>query len=286
MIQTTNFYGTEVTRLILGDNPFTGHSYIPDVHSGNEMMDYYTAGAIVRALFEAEENGVNTLMALADPFMLRVIRQYRNEGGKMHIMFQTYPPIELETSIWQMMACDPIAIYHQGGTLDLLCEEEKIDELIKRLELIRATGVKAGLGTHVPETVLRAEREGWGMDFYMTCLYNARRTQRGEKSGFITGKPKQLVFYPEDPPYMYEVIRAVEKPCIAFKIFAGGQIFLKKSPEELPGAIEEAFADAYRNIKPIDMICIGVFQKYTNQIKDDCEIVKRVLRDQFFVHIA
>ena len=69
MIPTTNFYDTEISRLILGDNPFTGNSYIPHVHDRNEMLDYYTANTVVDALFEAEENGINTFMALADPFI-------------------------------------------------------------------------------------------------------------------------------------------------------------------------------------------------------------------------
>ena len=102
-IPSVDFYGTQITRLILGDNPFTGHSYIEDIHSGEEMKNYYTAEKCVRALFEAEENGINAYMALADPFILRVIRQYRNEGGKMHIMFQSYPVIDLEVNIRQIM---------------------------------------------------------------------------------------------------------------------------------------------------------------------------------------
>ena len=277
MLPTVDFYGTKVSRLILGDNPFNGHSYIPDEHDGNEMMDYYTAETAIRTLFEAEEHGINTYLALADPFILRVIRQYRNEGGKMHIIFQSYPPIELEVNIRQMMACDPIAIYHQGGTLDYMYEEGQYDELRKRLDMIRASGAKAGLGSHVPETLLKAESEGWGMDFYMACLYNARRTQRGEQSGFITGKPKQLVFYPEDPPYMYEAIRALNKPCVAFKLFAGGQMFSGKRADEIDGVVENVFADVYGHIKQTDLACIGVFQKYSNQLKADVDAAKRVL---------
>ena len=277
MLLTTDFYGTRVTRLILGDNPFCGHSYIPDEHDGNEMMDYYTADNVIQALFEAEENGINTYLALADPFILRVLRQYRNEGGKLKVIFQSYPPVDLEVNVSQMMACDPVAIYHQGGTLDYLCEEEKTDEINKRLDIIRASGVKTGMGTHVPETLLRAERENWGADFYITCLYNARRTQRGQQSGFITGKPKQLVFYPGDPPFMYEALRSIKKTCIAIKIFAGGQIFSGKKPDEIPAITESVFTDVYRHIKPCDIACMGVFQKYTNQIRPNTEIAARVL---------
>jgi len=279
MMKTVDFYGAQVSRLILGDNPFCGHSYIAQEHSGGEMMDFYTAQTVVRTLFEAESHGINTYLALADPFIIRVLRQYRNEGGKMNIIFQSYPPVDLEVNVHQMMECKPIGIYHQGGTLDYMCEEEKMDELFRRLELIKASGVRAGLGTHVPETVLRAERENWGMDFYLTCLYNARRTQRGQQSGFITGKPKELVFYPEDPPYMYEAIRQVDKPCVAFKVFAGGQVFSGKKPEEIPGIARKVFEQVYANIKPCDVACIGVFQKFWDQLKEDADIAKQVLNE-------
>ena len=277
MIPIVDFFGTQITRLILGDNPFNGHSYIEQIHTGQEMMDYYTADKCVRALFEAEDNGINAYVALASPFILRVLRQYRNEGGKMKIIFQSYPATPLEININEMTACDPIAIYHQGGTFDLLMEENKIDEAKKRLKMIRSSGAAAGFGTHEPETVLKAEEEGWDVDFYMTCLYNARRDKRGEQSGFITGKPKELVFYPEDPPFMFDAIKKVKKPCIAFKIFAGGQIFCDKTEEEVSAAAESAIRDTFLNIKPCDIACIGVYQKNKNQLKENADFAKKIL---------
>ena len=278
MIKTVDFYGTLISRLIIGDNPFNGHSYIESKHTGSEMMDYYTAEKCVEALFEAESNDINTYMPLADPFSIRVMRQYRNQGGKMHVIFQSYPPIPLDINIRQMMECKPIAIYHQGGSFDLLAEEDNTEEIYRRLEMIKASGVKAGLGTHVPEVVLRAEKENWGMDFYATCLYNARRQQRGQQSGFITGKAKDdLVFYPEDPPLMFEAVKSVNKPCIAFKAFAGGQVFAEKTDEEIPGIIERVFTEVYLSIKHSDVVCMGVFQKYKNQIKENCNIAMLVM---------
>jgi hypothetical protein len=242
------------------------------------MIDYYTADNCIKTLFEAEENGIDTYIALGDPFVLRVIRQYRNEGGKMKIIFQTYPAVDLEINLRMMEKCNPIAIYHQGGTADYMCEMGQIDLLRNRMKLIKDIGVPVGLGTHVPETVIRAEEENWGVDFYMTCLYNARRTQRGEQSGFITGKPKYLVFYPEDRFLMFNVIKQVQKPCIAFKIFAGGQAFNGKTLEEIPAVVEAAFRETYANIKPNDLACIGVFQKYKNQLKENIDITKAILK--------
>jgi len=277
MIKTCDFFGNQVTRLALGDNPFCGHSYIHEIHSGGEMMDFYTAQTVLETLFEAEECGINTYVALADPFILRILRQYRNEGGKMNIIFQSYPPIDLKVNVHQMMACNPIGIYHQGGTFDLLVEESNFDLLHSRLDIIRESGVKVGFGTHVPDVILQAEKENWGVDFYLGCLYNARRTQRGQQSGFITGKPKELVFYPGDPPFMYEVVRNVSKPCIVFKLFAGGQAFIGKTQDEIPGVVESIFRETYDNIKPNDFAFMGIFQKYKNQLRENTDIAKRVL---------
>lgn len=277
MIPEVHFFGTSVTRLTLGDNPFNGHSYIHAVHNGEEMMDFYQADKCVRTLFEAQDLGINTYIALADPFVLRVIRQYHNEGGTMKIIFQSYPAIDLAVNLPMMMKCDPIAIYHQGGTADYLVESGQVGQLRDRIKLIRDTGVPAGLGTHEPGTVLRAEDEDWGADFYMTCLYNARKTQRGQQSGFITGKPKELVFYPDDRFLMFDVIRQVKKPCIAFKLFAGGQIFIGKTPEQIPDTVEVVFRETFANIKPVDLTCIGVFQKFKDELRENADLVKKVL---------
>ena len=277
MLPTVDFFGTPVTRLFLGDNPFIGNSYVPDTYGREEMYDYYTAGNVLKALYTAEENGINTYMALANPFLVRMIRQYKKEGGKMNVMFQSYPPMDLEANINMMMECNPVAIYHQGSTLEEFLEAGDMDFVMKRLELIRSAGVKTGIGTHVPEIVLQAERENWGLDFYMTCVYNYRNQRKGQKSSFFSNLPKYIVFYPEDPPKMYKVIRQVQKPCVAFKIFAGGQVFNNKTPEEVPAVLESVYKEVYDNIKPTDVACIGVYQKYKDQLKENADTVRKVL---------
>ncbi len=277
MLPMVSFFGTSVTRLTLGDNPFHGHSYIQQVHSGEEMKTFYTIDTCVRALFVAQEQGINTYIALAEPKTLEIIRQYRQAGGSMNILFQSYPPADLAANVREMLEYHPIGIYHQGGSLDYMVETGQVEQLRERLKLIKATGLATGLGTHEPGTVLRAEEEDWGADFYMTCLYNARRTQRGQQSGFITGKPKELVFYPEDRFLMFEVIRKVAKPCIAFKVFAGGQIFCGKKPEETAAIAEAAIRETYGSIKPGDLACIGVYQKLKDQLREDIGIARKVL---------
>jgi hypothetical protein len=276
MLPRVDFFGTPVTRLIIGDNSMEGLSYIPKTHLSSELVDYWTADRCVKALFEAESCGMNTYMAVADPFLLRVIRQYKNEGGKMHIMFQTYPPIDLDVSIVQMRKLGPVAVYHQGTTADIWLEEGKEEFLKERIKRLRGMGIPTGLATHVPEILRRAEEENWGLDFYMVCLQNSRKYEK-EESTFLTGKEKTIVFRLEDRWDMFPVIRQVQKPCIVFKIFAGGQLFYDHGEEDIPGMVEKSMREVYGNIKPNDIVLIGAFQKYKNQIREDAEICRRVL---------
>jgi len=281
MIPTAEFLGSQITRVILGDNPFIGNSYIPDKYPRQEMYDFYTAEKVLEALFMAEECGINTYMCIASPFLTRMYQQYKKEGGKMNIMFQTFPPMDLQANIYQMMECEPLAIYHQGSTLEEFLEEGKKEYLLERIEMIRSTGVYTGLATHVPEIVLEAERENWGIDFYMTCVYNYRNQRKGQPSSFFAkhDTPKYIVFYPEDPPKMYKVIKEINKPCIAFKIFAGGQVFNNKTEDEISGVLETVYKEVYDNIKPNDIVCIGVYQKFSNQLKENTDAAIKVLNN-------
>ncbi len=279
MLPVINFFGTPVTRLILGDNPFSGHSYIPDKATSSDMIDYYTANQIIKTLFDAEEAGYNTMLPLADPFIMRVLRQYRNEGGKMHFIFQPYPAIDLAINLRQMLELEPIAIYHQGTTTDGLLEAGEFDTLMSNLKLIKKTGLPAGLGTHVPETVLRSEQEGWGADFYMTCLHNSRK-RGAEPSGFLTGKEKTIRFFQEDRPLMFDVIGQVDKPCLAFKIFAGGQIFLGQEDEAVSRLAKEALSETFKLIKPSDAAVVGVFQRDKNELSENARLAQEVLDAQ------
>jgi len=276
MIPSVDFFGHQVSRLFLGDNPINGHSYIPEIHTGEEMMDYFTAQRVVECLFEAEKLGYTACLPLANGFMQRVIRQYRNEGGTIQMIFQPFPAISVPVNARQMKACEPIAVYHQGTTTDGLCEAGQVDVLLENIEALRAVGVPVGLGTHVPETVLRSEEEGWPVDFYMTCLHNSRK-RGGEASSFITGKTKHLKFFMEDRAEMFRVIQQVPKPCVAFKVLAGGQMLYDKTPEEVPGVVEEAFRETFANIKPTDLATIGFFQRDKDQLRENAEIAARVL---------
>ena len=277
-MKTVDFFGTQVSKLILGDNPVHGHSYIEDTTSGAQMMDYYSPENYLKLLRHAEELGINTFLGLANDYTFRVWRQYKNEGGKMNLMFQSYPAMDLGANIIYMTSYSPIAIYHQGGSFDYMVESGNEEQAKERIRMIKEqSNLPTGLCSHDPQTILRAEEEDWGADFYMTCLYNARKQQRGQQSGFITGKSKSLKFFPGDKYEMFPVIKKVQKPCLVYKIFAGGQVFFGKDVSEYDEIIEREFRDAYENMKPQDIAVIGVYQEKRDELAQNVRIANKVL---------
>ena len=274
-MNTVEFFGNKVSKLIIGDNPINGHSYIEDKISGKEMKEYYTSERIKEALFQMEANGYNTMLPLADPFIIRILQEYQREGGKMQFIFQPYMPMDQDVSMRDMMTLNTIGVYHQGTTTDYLYETGRCDEILAMIERYHKMGIPVGLGTHRPDVIEKSEREGWNVDFYLACMQNARRKREGEPSGFLTGKTKaHLVFYPEDRPVMLETLKKVTKPVIAFKIFAGGQIFVGKSEDEKREVIKGVYDEVFTALKPNDLAAIGVFQRDNDQIKENAELYR------------
>ena len=274
-MRKTNFFGHEIKRLIVGDNPFGGHSYIEDVIPGSEMRDYcYNSKKIYDLYFELEEAGFDCLLPLADPFYVQMLKEYKRDGGKMKLIFQSYSAMLDAPMIRQLVDLDPAALYISGTKTDVLHEADDIQGIKDVIQLAKDILQKPiGLGTHRPKVVIQSEEEDWGADFYMCSLHNLRRGREGEPSGFITGKTKSGVpFYEADRSVMLDVIANTKKTCIAYKIFAGGHKLLSKDENEVRAAVKDCYKEVYSKIKPNDLAVIGVFPKYKDQITEDMQI--------------
>ena len=273
-----DFFGNKVSKLIIGDNPFNGHSYITAFIPGKEMRDYYTEDKILEEIHKMEALGINTMLPLADPYMIRILEHYRKDGGKMNFIFQTYAPMmtsleSAEISIRQMLEVDPIGIYLSGTYTDVRYETGRCDEIKAMLNKLKESGVPTGFGSHHPELISLCDKEAWGADFYMACMYNLRRQREGQESGFITGKSKgDIVIVPGDRALMLDALKSVEKPIIAFKIFAGGQMLVEQEESERRKRIKETYDTIFNALKPNDIAVMGVFQKHHDQLTENVSV--------------
>ena len=244
------------------------------------MLDYHSELKILEAMHKMEELGINTMLPLADPYIIRILQRYRREGGKMNFIFQTYAPMMLShesaaVSIRQMLEVDPIGIYISGTYTDVRFETDRINEITDMIDVFReATDVKLGLGTHHPTLIEYSEKNNWNIDFYMACMYNLRNGRRGEESGFITGKSKAGIhpIIPSDRALMLDTLKSVKKPIIAFKIFAGGQMLVEKEEAERRALIKDTYNTIFTSLKPNDFAVAGIFQKYHDQLTENVSV--------------
>lgn len=271
---TVDFFGKKVSKLIVGDNPMTGHSYIEDVTTGAEMKQYYTAENIKATFKHIEEMGINTMLPLADPYIVRLLQEHQDAGGNIQCIWQPYMPLKQQVSMWQLQTLNTIGIYHQGTTTDMLYKQGKIDEIKENIKMWReGLGVPVGLASHQPEVIQRCEEENWGADFYLASLHSGDHWRKGVQSGFITGATKaHVVFTLEDRPLMLETIKHIDKPVIAYKIFAGGQIFLGKTEEQKRETIKAVYEEVFSVLKPNDMAALGIFQRDKDELKENVEL--------------
>ena len=271
-----NFFGHQTSKLIVGDNPMNGYSYIGHRIPGSEMVSFYTAEKFKETLFRMEELGYKTMLPLADPYVIRLLKEYRRDGGKLQFIFQPFRAMDQDVSIRQMMEVEPIGIYHQGTTTDDLFEAGQCEKILSLVEKYKTMGIPVGLGTHRPDVVEKSEKEGWPVDFYVACLQNPRIDRTGVPGGYLPADTLPgWVFYPEDRPRMLSVLSKVEKPVIAYKIFAGGQMFENLNSQEKQHKILDTYQEVFSCLKPNDMAAIGVFQRDMDQLEENAALFDR-----------
>jgi len=213
--------------------------------------------------------GINTWQS-AGPSDLKYYRQHRKKDGKLQYISLATKDAENPCFIDRIVDAGAIAIAHHGEVTDRLFKADKIEMVQDLLDGIRKRGVMAGVSTHMPSVIDYIEREGWDLDFYMTCIYERHRS-RDELKSMLDHVPIPIkeVYLEEDPPRMFEAMRQTSKPCLAFKILAAGRIC--DSQEN----VEQAFKSTLQQIKPNDALIVGMHTEYGDQVRINAEYVQR-----------
>ncbi len=265
------FGAHRISRLIVGGNPVSGNSHwSPEMD--REMADYFSAANVKKLLAACEKAGINTWQSRADRHIMRLLREYRNEGGRIQWIAQTASELSDQfRNVRDAAASGAIGIYHHGSRTDALFRAGKLDDVKDMLKAMKDAGVRAGVGTHIPEVIDEIESRGWDVDFYMTCLYNLSRP-KDEAAKLAGGGLKGEFFYDPDREKMLERVRRTPKQCLIFKVYGAGRKC--GSYEQMKGALEQVF----RYAKPTDAVVIGMFPKQKEQVLENCRLLHEVLR--------
>ncbi len=242
-MDTTRIGDLTLSRLLLGSNPFSGFS-----HQGEErdarMVHYYTVARIKQTLFEAERLGISGFVARTDFHVMRMLLEYRDEGGRLAWLAQTCPEVgEAEACIRRAARGGAVACHIHGGVMDHLVGQGRGAEVAGAIAFVRALGMKAGIAGHTTEVFEWAERD-LDVDYYMCCYYNP--TSRSADPEHVHGAVE--TYREEDRQAMADLIATLSKPVIHYKILAAG----RNDPEQ-------AFAYCCARMRPQDLACVGVF---------------------------
>ena len=239
----TTIDGLRVSRLVLGSNPFSGFSH-QGIARDEQMVRHYTAARIKTTLHDAERLGITGLVARTDFHVMRLLLEYRDEGGRLSWLAQTCPEVgDSEACVRRAGRGGAVACHVHGGVMDHLVANGRGDEAKPAIALARSLGMKAGIAGHTTAVFEWAERN-LDVDYYMCCYYNP--TPRTDDPEHVHGAVEE--FRDEDRRAMTDIIQGLSRPVIHYKILAAG----RSDPAE-------AFAYCGSRMRPQDLVCIGVF---------------------------
>jgi len=256
-----------VTRLIAGGNPIGGFSH-STVNMSRHMLEYFTLERTIEFLEQCEREGINTWQFDHMEKPVKALRTVRERGSKLNFIClhaEREKDAPLKTVIADMK---PIAIVHHGGVTDRLFRDGKAQQVRDFVKKVRDHGVLAGVSSHNPQNILRIAEAGWENDLFMTCFYFVTRTKQEQQKllgKVVVGEP----FFESDPIDMTNVIRQVNKPCLAFKILAAGQLCANQE------SVEKAFKFAFEHIKPTDAVIVGMYPRFEDEMRLNAEYVRR-----------
>ncbi len=260
----------EITRLIIGSNPFYGYSHFNRVLD-QLMREWYTLTRKMEVLHACERHGINTWQLHYNDQPMADFQRFRAEGGRMQlVLLADFDLMKDPKLLPEVAKFGPLGIAHHGGRTDERFrngEKQKVKDFLK---CVRDTGVMVGVSTHNPAVIDTVESEGWDVDYYQACLYRVSRTPAEARAEFGEA-PLGETYMEKDPERMCKMIRQTSKPCLAFKLFGAGRSI--NTPEQ----VESAFRFAFAGIKPSDAVIVGMYPRFRNEVAENTALVRRIL---------
>ena len=160
MLPSVDFCGLDVTRLVLGANPFGGFSH-QSPERNQEMIAFYTKDRIKETWRRAEAVGINTMVTNnLTAHVLQAVREYLADGGALQWIAQVARPRQFRdthpASLGYAEAIDEVvnigcsALYLHGGVGDEAYATRDEEAIRVCCDHARSRGVPVGVAEAVP----------------------------------------------------------------------------------------------------------------------------------------
>jgi hypothetical protein len=230
--------GVSLPRLIAGSNWFLGYSHT-SLAKDRFIKELQTRERITNVLTVFLENGIDAVMAPPNQLLEEAILDAEDRTGRAMIRILTpifnvtpggSPESEPEVMIDYCKNLNATFCMPHQAVTDALVDRTlgKIRDIDKYTYLIRERGMVPGLSTHMPETVVYADKNDVDVETYIQ-LYNA--------AGFLM----QV-----EADWVQRIIAKAHKPVMTIKPLAAGRL--------LPIV---GLAFVWNTIREQDMVTIG-----------------------------
>jgi len=277
LLPAVDWNGRTITRLLVGHNPVKGQSHCTKAMDAEMKEWFLPLENRVSLLDECQRCGINTAQFGA-PFMHETIAGHAAKGGKMQWIATLYGNESGDLGVGDKLGMEeeldailkvtprPIGIQHFGEKTDRLIFDRQFGLLGDRLKRIRDTGLLVGVCTHLPQVAEEVVSRDWDIDFLQTSFYTVYSS-----ADLHHIDRESEVFEDKDRDRMVAFIKQAPKPCLAFKVLGSS----RKCESE--ASVREALEFAYANIKPTDVVLVGMWQKHSNQVERNCAMVSEIL---------
>ncbi len=231
--------GVSLPRLLIGSNWFKGYSHT-SVPKDRFILEYQTRERLTEIFATFMAAGIDAYMGGdPGPMVFDAIHDAEQRSGRKMILILT-PSFNLLPGGDPQTEPEPVLDhYREIGTTFCLPHQCVTDALVDKragvirdldryTRLIRERGMIPGLSTHLPESVIYADRQGADVETYIQ-IFNA--------AGFLM----QI-----EPDWVLNVIQQAKKPVMTIKPLAAGRL--------LPIV---GLSFVWSTIRPQDMVTIG-----------------------------
>jgi hypothetical protein len=265
-LPTVRWKEHEITRVLVGHNPIKGVSHYSSELS-REMGEWFADGTQgLQLVRRSEQLGINACQ-MGGEVIEELLRAHYAEGGRLQWIATFYSqPGEGKEELARIlkMRPKPIGAQQIGNVTDHFMREGKVERVQENLKMFRDAGLLVGLCSHNHETIDYVENKGWDVDFYQCCFYRSAFSLDRTKLGKET-------FEEPDRQAMVRTIRQVSKPCIAYKVLGANRHC------GTPAQVERALRFALTSIKPTDVVLLGMWQKYQDQVAENLGHARKIL---------
>lgn len=265
-----------LSRLLLGGNLIGGYAHSRDlIYVSRLLREYNTESKIFETFQLAEQHGLNTIQVSAGS--VDFVQRYRKQrGGKLQMMVcvdvDFSDTTKVRDQIRDLIDRGAETLYTHGEVTDRHVMAGDYEAVGRTVELIKAAGVPAGIGSHSLETPIASERHGLNPDYYVKTFHpdnywSATPPEKREEWCWYHGQSQDHNSFHDnifclDPKKTADFMRSVNKPWVAFKVMAAGAL----SPQV---GLNYAFQNG------ADFIIAGMFDF---QIATDVEIALKAVR--------